>query len=133
MGFSKNSSAGVTQGPYSSLASYMSGFVGRDKGDPSGIPLDGALRLAPGIYPMGGNFDSGTPSQITNATGLGFGDGFTHFITAPMVQMYKMEHLFEKGSTGSMAAELELFIRLSMGLVDDLACSQLMLLRLLQT
>ncbi len=114
-------SAGVTQGPYSSLASYMSGFFGRDKGDPSGIPLDGALRLAPGIYPMGGNFDSGTPSQITNATGLGFGDGFTHFITAPMVQMYKMEHLFEKGSTGSMAAELELFIRLSMGLVDDLA------------
>ena len=116
-------SAGVTQGPYSSLASYMSGFFGRDKGDPSGIPLDGALRLAPGIYPMGGNFDSGTPSQITNATGLGFGDGYTHFITAPMVQMYKMEHLFEKGSTGSMAAELELFIRLSMDLVNSVASS----------
>ena len=38
-------SAGVTQGPYSSLASYISGFFGRDKGDPSGIPLDGALRV----------------------------------------------------------------------------------------
>ena len=117
------SSAGVTQGPYSSLASYISGFFGRDKGDPSGIPLDGALRLAPGIYPMGGNFDSGTPAQITNSTGLGFGDGFTHFITAPMVQMYKMEHLFEKGSTGSMEFELEQFIRLSMELVDNLASS----------
>jgi hypothetical protein len=117
------SSAGVTQGPYSTLASYISGFFGRDKGDPSGIPLDGALRLAPGIYPMGGNFDDGTPSQITNATGLGYGDGFTHFITAPMVQMYKMEHLFEKGSTGSMEAELELFIRLSMDLVNSVAAS----------
>lgn len=117
------SSAGVTQGPYSSLASYISGFFGRDKGDPSGVPLDGALRLAPGVYPMGGNFDSGTPAQITNSTGLGFGDGFTHFITAPMVQMYKMEHLFEKGSTVSMEFELEQFIRLSMGLVDNLASS----------
>ena len=114
-------SAGVTQGPYSSLASYISGFFGRDKGDPSGIPLDGALRLAPGIYPMGGNFDDGTPSQITNATGLGFGDGFTHFITAPMVQMYKMEHLFETNQTGTMEAELELFIRLSMDLVNSVA------------
>ena len=116
-------SAGVTAGPYSSLASYISGFFGRDKGDPSGIPLDGALRLAPGIYPMGGNFDSGTPAQITNSTGLGFGDGFTHFITAPMVQMYKMEHLFETGATGTMEAELELFIRLSMEIVDDVAAS----------
>ena len=78
--------------------------------------MDGSLRLAPGVYPMGGNFDSGTPSQITNSTGLGLGDGFTHFVTAPMVQMYKMEHLFEKGSTGSMALELERFITLSMDL-----------------
>lgn len=116
-------SAGVTQGPYSSLASYISGFFGRDKGDPSGIPLDGALRLAPGIYPMGGNFDSGTPDQITNSTGLGYGDGFTHFVTAPMVQMYKMEHLFGKGSTGSMAVELENFINLSMELVNSVAGS----------
>jgi hypothetical protein len=116
-------SAGVDKGPYSSLGAYISGFFGRDKGDPSGIPLDGALRLAPGIYPMGGNFDDGTPGQIYNSTGLGYGDGFTHFVTAPMVQMYKMEHLFEIGATGTMEAELEQFIRLSMGLVDDLAAS----------
>ena len=116
-------SAGVTASIYPSFASYISGFFGRDKGDPSGIPLDGALRLAPGVYPMGGNFDSGTPSQITNSTGLGFGDGFTHFVTAPMVQMYKMEHLFEKGSTGSMALELERFITLSMDLVNSVASS----------
>jgi hypothetical protein len=115
------SSAGVTASIYPSFASYISGFFGRDKGDPSGIPLDGALRLAPGVYPMGGNFDSGTPSQITNSTGLGLGDGFTHFVTAPMVQMYKMEHLFEKGSTGSMALELESFINLSMDLVNSVA------------
>jgi hypothetical protein len=116
-------SAGVTASIYPSFASYISGFFGRDKGDPSGTPLDGALRLAPGVYPMGGNFDSGTPSQITNSTGLGFGDGFTHFVTAPMVQMYKMEHLFEKGSTGSMALELERFITLSMDLVNSVASS----------
>jgi hypothetical protein len=72
---------------------------------------------------MGGNFDSGTPAQITNSTGLGLGDGFTHFVTAPMVQMYKMEHLFEKGSTGSMALELENFINLSMDLVNSVASS----------
>mgnify|MGYP006095666717 CR=1 FL=1 len=114
-------SAGVTASIYPSFASYISGFFGRDKGDPSGIPLDGSLRLAPGVYPMGGNFDSGTPSQITNSTGLGLGDGFTHFVTAPMVQMYKMEHLFEKGSTGSMALELESFINLSMDLVNSVA------------
>ena len=117
------SSAGVTASIYPSFASYISGFFGRDKGDPSGVPLDGALRLAPGVYPMGGNFDSGTPSQITNSTGLGLGDGFTHFVTAPMVQMYKMEHLFEKGSTGSMALELESFINLSMDLVNSVASS----------
>ena len=116
-------SAGVTASIYPSFASYISGFFGRDKGDPSGTPLDGALRLAPGVYPMGGNFDSGTPSQITNSTGLGLGDGFTHFVTAPMVQMYKMEHLFEKGSTGSMALELERFITLSMDLVNSVASS----------
>lgn len=116
-------SAGVTASIYPSFASYISGFFGRDKGDPSGIPLDGSLRLAPGVYPMGGNFDSGTPSQITNSTGLGLGDGFTHFVTAPMVQMYKMEHLFEKGSTGSMALELERFITLSMDLVNSVASS----------
>jgi len=116
-------SAGVTASIYPSFASYISGFFGRDKGDPSGVPLDGALRLAPGVYPMGGNFDSGTPAQITNSTGLGLGDGFTHFVTAPMVQMYKMEHLFEKGSTGSMALELENFINLSMDLVNSVASS----------
>ncbi len=116
-------SAGVTASIYPSFASYISGFFGRDTLDPSGTPLDGALRLAPGVYPMGGNFESGTPSQITNSTGLGFGDGFTHFVTAPMVQMYKMEHLFEKGSTGSMALELERFITLSMDLVNSVASS----------
>ena len=87
--------AGVA--PDISLDSYMASFFGRDKGDPSGTPLDGALRTAPGIFPMGGNFDSGSPSQITNSTGLGFGDGFTFFVTAPMIHLYIMEHLFETG------------------------------------
>ncbi|MFT4737698.1 MAG: hypothetical protein ACI92W_001812, partial [Paraglaciecola sp.] len=98
---------------------YIASFFGRDKGDPSGVPLDGALRTAPGVYPMGGQFDDGV-SKINSSDGLGLGDGSTFFITAPMVSLYKMEaYLQIYNDEAAARTELANFLDLSFDLVES--------------
>ncbi len=66
-----------------------SGFWGRDHGDNSGIPPDGPLRTTVGIYPCGGDFDTGQGTSVSlNRGGQGAGiqpiwqSAFTEFLKA---------------------------------------------------
>ena len=70
--------------------STSNGYWGRDHGDNDGIPPDGGLRTAFGLYPIGGAFDDGqTTSVAGNQMGLkGAGiqpillSSYTHFMIA---------------------------------------------------
>jgi len=70
--------------------STSNGYWGRDHGDNDGIPPDGGLRTAYGMYPIGGAFDDGqTTSVAGNQMGLkGAGiqpillSSYTHFMIA---------------------------------------------------
>ena len=70
--------------------STSNGYWGRDHGDNDGIPPDGGLRTAFGLYPIGGAFDDG---QTTSVTGHPMGlkgagiqpillSSYTHFMIA---------------------------------------------------
>lgn len=65
------------------------GYMGRDHGDNSGAPPDGAYRTGWGIYPAGGEFDSSQAKSVTQgmgAQGAGISpiwlSSFTSFIQA---------------------------------------------------
>ena len=70
--------------------STSNGYWGRDHGDDDGIPPDGGLRTAPGLYPIGGQFDDGSFTATSgNQMGLkGAGiqpillSSYTHFMIA---------------------------------------------------
>jgi len=117
--------AGVISSPIptSTEANYLAGFFGRDKGDPSGIPLDGALRTAPGVYPMGGQFDIGSPGKINSKDGVGLGNGVTMFLTKGMVDLYKMEAILETGATGDARVIFEDFLDYSFSKVETFSTS----------
>lgn len=69
------------------------GYWGRDHGDASGTPPDGALRTAWGMYPAGGEFDASQGTSVDNTRG-GKGAGidpiwisaFTYFLQAEAAQ-----------------------------------------------
>ena len=113
----------ISDPPTDEDIAYIAGFFGRDKGDPSGIPLDGALRTAPGVYPMGGIYDGLAPSKLNSSDGIGLGDGITQFITANMVRLYKIEAILELGAPGDARALYEEFIRASMDKVETFSLS----------
>jgi hypothetical protein len=69
-------------------AQFLAGFFGRDRSDPSGVPNDGNLRTAPGVYPAGGLYDD-VPEATANNNG--FGTGIFPMITSWMVKLYKAE------------------------------------------
>ena len=70
--------------------STSNGYWGRDHGDNDGIPPDGGLRTAFGLYPIGGAFDDGQATSVAgNQMGLkGAGiqpillSSYTHFMIA---------------------------------------------------
>lgn len=70
--------------------STSNGYWGRDHGDNDGIPPDGGLRTASGLYPIGGQFDDGSFTATSgNQMGLkGAGiqpillSSYTHFMIA---------------------------------------------------
>lgn len=70
--------------------STSNGYWGRDHGDNDGIPPDGGLRTAAGLYPIGGQFDDGSFTATSgNQMGLkGAGiqpillSSYTHFMIA---------------------------------------------------
>lgn len=66
------------------------GYWGRDHGDDDGIPPDGFLRTAFGVYPAGGLFDSGTFVKIGQDKG-GRGAGITPIMLASWVDFMRAE------------------------------------------
>ena len=98
--------------------SVLAGYFGRDHGDPSGIPLDGALRTAPGVYPVGGLYDDEAETVGgNNGNGAGIFPGMTGFMTKFMVA----EAILTAGATGDARAILETAIRESMVYVESVS------------
>lgn len=73
---------------------FLAGFFGRVRGDQTGVPLDGGFRAIPAAYPGGGLCDfkfNETPKAITSI--IGSGNGVFPFITANMVQWWRLEYM----------------------------------------
>jgi hypothetical protein len=101
---------------------YLAGFFGRDRSDPSGLPLDGSLRTAPGVYPVGGLYDDEAELIGSNE---GTGAGLFPMITSWMVKFYQVEAALTLGTAGDPRALFEEAIRdqmnkvVSFGLAND--------------
>jgi hypothetical protein len=89
----------------SSQRTYLAGFFGRDRSDPSGIPNDNPLRTTTGAYPGAGLFD--VSAFTTGGNKYGKGDGIFPIITSWMVKFYMLEAQIALGvNTGMTEAEL---------------------------
>ena len=98
---------------------FLAGIFGRDRSDPSGIPLDGSLRTAIGVYPAGGLYDDVPEAAAGNS---GTGAGIFPMITSEMVKFYIMEAILTGNYTGTEAdvrVLLEQVIREHIAKVDD--------------
>jgi hypothetical protein len=78
-----------TKGLTALPAGSGNGYIGRDHGDPSGIPGDQAIRATFGVYPIGGSYDrgpgGGSRTLASGATGAGLMPWMTNFMRAFMV------------------------------------------------
>ena len=72
-----------------SQASYLAGFFGRDRSDPSGEPNDNPLRTTVGAYPAAGLFDKS--AGLTGGNKFGVGDGIFPIISSWMVKFWMLE------------------------------------------
>lgn len=73
--------------PYCSLPN---GFWGRNHGNDEGIPPDGLIRTAPGVYPQAGKYDDNSFSEISLGAGGG-GAGITPMLMASTVDFWRAE------------------------------------------
>ncbi len=72
------------------FCSLPNGYWGRNHGVDEGIPPDGFLRVAPGVYPSGGNFDDSRFGEISLGGG-GAGAGITPMLLASWVDFWQAE------------------------------------------
>ncbi|MBX2894902.1 MAG: SusD/RagB family nutrient-binding outer membrane lipoprotein [Cyclobacteriaceae bacterium] len=94
----------VTQGIYGKSPNdlttaekeYLSGFFGRDRSDPSGVPDDAGIRTAHGLYPYGGLYDDAPEPANQNK---GRGDGIFPIATSWMVKFWQIEAMLTLGVT----------------------------------
>jgi hypothetical protein len=99
-------------------ADFLAGIFGRDRSDPSGIPLDGALRSAIAVYPAGGLYDDRAEPANRNQ---GTGAGIFPMISSEMVKFYIMEAILTgnyNGTEDEVKEMLEEVIREHIGKVD---------------
>ena len=66
------------------------GYWGRNHGNNSGIPPDGLLKTAPGVYPVAGKFDDDSFDEIALGAGGG-GSGITPIILSSWVAFWQAE------------------------------------------
>ena len=66
------------------------GYWGRNHGNDAGIPPDGLLRVAVGVYPTAGKFDDNTFDEISLGAGGG-GNGITPMLLASWVDFWQAE------------------------------------------
>jgi Starch-binding associating with outer membrane/Susd and RagB outer membrane lipoprotein len=80
---------------------YIAGFFGRDRGDGTGVPADGALRLYPGAYPAGGKYQDKSMAAKTLTGGVTGGNGIFPLIMSWNVKFYQAEAILDgTGTTG---------------------------------
>lgn len=78
-----------TKGLAALPAGAANGYIGRDGGDPSGIPGDITVRSTFGVYPIGGSYDrgagGGSRTLASGATGAGVMPWMTNHMRAFML------------------------------------------------
>lgn len=75
------------------------GYIGRDHLNGSGIPADGAIRTAYGLYPMAGDFDNNEFKNTQNGgTTGGLGQGILPIILSSFVDFMRAEVALSSGS-----------------------------------
>ena len=106
--------------PKKADSAYVAGFFGRDRGDNTGAPADGAFRTAPGCYPAGGLY-SGRETVAKALTGgtIG-GNGVAPMITSVNIKFYQIEAILDGGLTGDARKIFESAIRDHIGKVVSL-------------
>jgi hypothetical protein len=75
------------------------GYWGRDHVDPQGIPPDGFLRTAWGVYPSGGRFDANVNTGVAQTQGMR-GAGMQPIMMRSFVQFMLAEAALTLGTTG---------------------------------
>lgn len=91
---------------------YLSGYFGRDRGDNTGAPADGALRTVPGAYPAGGFYSDRATAAKALTGGAAGGNGIWPLITSWNVKYYQVEAILDgTGVTGDAKAIFEAAIR----------------------
>jgi hypothetical protein len=94
------------------------GYIGRDHGDPTGLPGDNTIRSTFGVYPIGGSYDDGEFEERTVETGSG-GAGIYPMVTTFMMKFMQAEAALILGTTGDPKTLLEEGIRASMAKVES--------------
>lgn len=82
---------------------YLSGYFGRDRSDPSGVPNDNPIRTTVGAYPAAGLFDDVAEPGGDNQ---GSGDGIFPMITSWMVKFYLIEAQLTTGAVSGKTNEV---------------------------
>ena len=109
---------------YDSLS--INGLFGRDRGDGTGIPADGSLRLLPGVYPCGGFYDSPTFNASGAAlpgTNVAAGGGIFPALTEVNILYYQIESILSFGGTGNAKTIFEDAIRKHVSRVSSFGAS----------
>lgn len=76
------------------------GLIGRDHGDPSGIPSDNTIRASWGVYPIGGIYDDGSKTDATLGAGAN-GGGIMPWLLAANTKFMLAEAALQLGTTGN--------------------------------
>ena len=76
------------------------GYIGRDMGDPSGIPGDNSVRSTFGVYPVGGSYDDGAQREQVIGRGAN-GAGVVPWVTSSMRAFMLAEAALTLGTAGN--------------------------------
>lgn len=79
------------------------GYWGRDHGNREGLPPDGRLKTARGLYPVGGRFDDNTFQGINNISRGALGQGIAPVVLASSVDFLRAEASLFGGSGNATA------------------------------
>ncbi len=75
------------------------GYIGRDHGDPSGIPNDNEIRTVFGVYPAAGLYDDGTTNATVSQLSSS-GAGIHPMLTSWQMKFIEAEAALTLGTTG---------------------------------
>jgi hypothetical protein len=95
---------------------HVSGFFGRDHGNDRGLPPDGFLKTAWGIYPAGGKFDNNDFTGV-KATDGAQGQGILPYWQAAFTDFVRAETALTLGTAGNPRTLLESAVRKSIATV----------------